>query len=1041
MSWQAIWLVFGKSVEYVDLSLRFSVVKVLSVSVNLGLLGCVLCWAARAVGLEAGSPAEKDLQEEYVIDGWQTEDGLPDNFINDVARTPDGYLWVATFNGLARFNGVEFATFDPANAPQLESRRVTNLLLDAKGRLWIAGEEGSEACWLDGSFEDFTRKEWPARTGRYIRDGSDGALWLSPEWSATEFYRLTAKGFEKVAGERSFDRMFGHVSDAAGRGWDVFSNCLCCLDPKSPVVSAIPGGVNSGWRLAASRDGGIWVISRHIWKYRDGQWQDFGPTSTDLFNGYFEDRRGNLWVGTDEGQVWRISTNGWFQRFRLRGVKTTQLGRGFCEDAEGNIWLGTGGSGLFRLKPRMFEVYSSQDGLASDVVRSVTQDRAGRVWFATVNRLDRLKAPEAKRAKASGLGVVLPWEVLGAKDGSLLIGTFGEGLYRAEADGALKRFTGPTETSPPINAVFEEQDGTVDLGTPRGLWRWRTNSIAPVEMPSWEGRMDVRALAQDTRGNLYLGLESGGLARRTPTGWERFSTEEGLAEKQVRSLWIDSEDILWIGEQRSGLSRFDGKRFFNYTNAIGAPAFDLPATVTALIGDDEGYLWLASNRGLHRASLKQLDDVAEGRQASASVIHFDRSDGMGSSECIDDHQPSVWKTTDGRLWFATTFGVSVVDPAALPLNPRPPPVRIEAALIDDRPVWPQPSKAPGGGELRVPPDYARLEFHFTALSLTAPARNRYRFQLAPFEKNWEEAGARRTAYYKRVPPGHYEFKVTGCNNDGVWNETGASLALVIVPPWWETAGFRWAAAAACGLLIFAAYHWRVESLKSRTAAQQEISRRLIESQELERQRIAGELHDGLGQSLLVIKSRALLALRDPDLPAGAREELDALTSMAGHAIGEARQIAHNLRPFQLDELGLTRALRGMINNVSRASGISIKHEVADVDGAFAHEQEINIYRIVQELLNNVMKHAQASEVGVSVERDQSCVRVTVRDNGRGFGPEKPSGEGFGMRAISERVRILGGSWTMQSAPGEGTVAVVTLPVAAGGAQAEGRATT
>ena len=1005
--------------------------NVLSLSASAGLVGWMLFSAVSASPADLAPGAVKDLQAEYVVDSWQTENGLPDNFINDVARSPDGYLWIATFNGLARFNGIEFVTFDPQNNPPLESRRTTNMALDSKGRLWIRSEDGAVCCWRDGYFEDYTRKEWPGHAGRWLREDGNGQVWLGLEWEATNFYRLSGHSFEPVSGTVTFADRFGHITDIQGRGWDVFTNCLCCVDPQSPVVAPIPDCVLHGWRLVAAGDGGIWLIADRLRKYRDGKWTDFGPTGTDAFNGYFEDHAGNLWVGTDVGQVWRVSTNGLFQRFTLSGVNTTQLGRGLCEDAEGNIWLGTGGSGLFRLKPRAFQVYSSREGLASDVVRSVTQDRAGHVWFATVNSVDWLQSPGGRRAERRGLRVVLPWEVCGAQDGSLLIGTFAEGLYRLSAEGTLLQFTNEVQASPPINVVFQERDGTVDLGTPRGLWRWKDNAIVEQELPLGLESLDVRAMAQDSSGNLYAGLESGGLLRRSSKGWERFTTKAGLSENQVRCLWTDSDNRLWIGTQRSGLSRFDGQTFFNYTNATaGGPAYDLPPTITALIGDDEGYLWLASNHGLHRASRAQLDQVAERRAGSVTVIHFDRSDGMGSSQCIDDHQPSAWKTSDGRLWFATTFGASVVNPASLRLNALAPQVRIEGALIDDQPVWPGSNRQPGPGNpaLRVPPGYSRLEFHFTALSLTAPLRNRYRFRLAGFENDWEEAGSRRTAHYKRVPPGQYQFKVVACNNDGVWNEKGASLDVIIVPAWWETPAFRMSAVAACGLLIFLGYHWRIESLKKRATAQQEFSRRLIESQEQERQRIAGELHDGLGQSLLVLKSRALRALRHPDLPEPVRSEVDALTAMAGDALGEARQIAHNLRPFQLDELGLTRAIRGMITNVSGAAGIPIAHELANVDGAFAYDQEITVYRIIQELLNNVLKHARASEAWVTLEREGASVRLIVRDNGRGFSQQQRNGGGLGMRAISERVRILGGTWSVQSPPGEGATALVTLPI-------------
>ncbi len=988
-------------------------------------LGGAFCGRA-----ESPPPATKDLQSEYVVDNWQTEDGLPDNFINDVARSADGYLWIATFNGLARFNGLEFTTFDPQNAPQLESRSVTQFTKDAEERLWIFCENGALSCWSGGRFEDFTGKKWPSEGIRLVRDDGHGGVWLG---IGRALYKLSDASFDEVSGKGNIFANFGHVTDIHGRCWEVKSNCLCCLNADENAAAPIPDYRAQGWRLLASRDGGIWMMSDRVRKFRDGVWSDFGLTGTDSINSYCEDHNGNLWAGTDFGQVWRISTNGVFDRFRLAGVKSSQLGRGLCEDSEGNIWLGTGGNGLFRLKPKVFKVYSSQQGLTSDLVRSVTQDREGHVLFATVNSVDWLRSSAEERAAARGLDVVLPWEVLAVRDGSLFVGTFAEGLYHLGCDGSWTRFTNSAMNPPPINVVFQEHDGTVDLGTPKGLWRWNSNCIAPAGMPPGLKNADVRALAQDSSGNLYAGLESGGMLRRTEKGWEQWTTNEGLSENHVRCLWIDNDNVVWIGMQRNGLSRFDGNTFFNYTNGHsgGGASFDLPATITALIGDDEGCLWMASNRGVHRAERDQLNRVAAGKLPAPNVIHFDRSDGMGSSECTDDHQPSVCRTSDGRLWFATTFGVSVVDPASLPLNATPPQVRIEEALIDDRPAWPTEQSKAGHAEtqaLRVPPEHSRLEFRFTALSLKAPSRNRYRFRLVGFESEWEEAGARRTAFYKQVPPGDYEFKVAACNDNGVWNQQGASLAVVVVPPWWKAAPVQWCAAIAAGMAIFGAYRLRVQSLLRKTAAQQEFSRKLIESQELERQRIAGELHDSLGQSLLVIKSRALLALRDPALPQRARDELEALTTVAGSAIGEARQIAHNLRPFQLDELGLTRAIRGMITNVSGASAIEITHDLAELEGAFPPDQEINVYRIIQELLNNVMKHAQASKARVTMEMDAGRVRLQVHDNGRGFEAEKRDVAGFGMRAISERVRILGGEWSVQSTPGEGATTVVILPV-------------
>jgi signal transduction histidine kinase/ligand-binding sensor domain-containing protein len=994
----------------------------------------LLAFSFRALADDGATPV-KNLQSEYIVDSWQAEDGLPDNFINEIARTPDGYLWIATFNGLARFNGTDFVVFDPANTPQLESRRISELYVDLQGRLWIKAEEGALACWWHGKFTDYTQRDWPAHTRRITHEDANGTLWLGFSYDATRGYRLVGNAFKAENLGRTFVERFGWLSDIAGRSWNVYSNCLCCLDDRDPVVAPIPDYVPYGMRLASARDGGVWIISNRIRKYSQRHWTDCGaiPVGTDLFNGYFEDSQGRLWVGTDVGEIWRASTNGTIQRFKIPGAATSQLGRGLCQDAEGNIWLGTGGSGMFRLKPKVFHVYSSHDGLASDLVRSVTQDRAGHIYFATVNRVDWLPSPTDDRAQNRSLRIIWPWEVLGASDGSLYVGTFGEGLFRLRAtDGALRQFNNHGHVDAPINAVFEERDGKIDLGTPRGLCRLADGRLTDVARPPGMGEIDVRAISEDSVGHLYLGLKSGGLLRTARPGWEHFAAGQSLPENHIRALWVDKENKVWIGTQGSGLSRFDGSNFFNFKGSGGSddPGAELPRTITAIIEDDEGFLWLASNHGLFRVRRDPLNRVADGGTADLTVYHFDRSDGMGSSECIDDHQPSAWKSSDGRLWFATTYGVSVVDPSSLPFNDLPPQVVIEEALIDDRRAWPRPGDDSDSSpiELSVPPDGARLEFHFTALSLSAPARNRFKFQLEGFDRTWEEAGTRRTAFYKRVPPGHYTFKVIASNNDGVWNKKAALLAVIVIPPWWQTTWFRSLAATFAGLVILGSYRWRVITLQRQTAAQQEFSRRLIDSQEQERQRIAAELHDSLGQSLLVIKSRVLLALRAPDIPPPVAAELDALTAMASGAISEARQIAHNLRPFQLDELGLTRAIRGMITNVSRAAGIPVTHELAEVDGAFQRDQEINVYRIVQELLNNIMKHSHATEAWVTLQRDAAQVRLTVRDNGRGFDFAGNAATGFGMRGLAERVRIMNGEWKVQSSGSNGTVAEASFPV-------------
>ena len=632
------------------------------------------------------------------------------------------------------------------------------------------------------------------------------------------------------------------------------------------------------------------------------------------------------------------------------------------------------------------------------------------VFHVIDNRMERVAAPENRVPGA--------WSLWAGRDG-LWLGGNRSGLYEASPAGFHPMDDG-AGSDLAYTALLRDAQGTLLLGTSRGLFHLDGKKIVPTQGAI--GPSTIHAFAQDGRGRVYAATQDG-LWIREEGRWSRAAGP--LSGEDVTALWRGAEETLWAGAAGSGLWRLRPGRAFSFATTKVA----LPRGIFGIMDDRLGYLWLTSAGGIDRVSLAELNAVADGQTMDAEVRHFDRSDGMISSQCSSGEQPTVARTADGRMWFATARGLYVADPGKLSRNPLPPPVEIEEALVDDRPAWTHPLNGaqPSGAVLQARPGASRLEFRFTALSLTAPQRNRFRYQLQGLDRDWTDAGTRRVALYQKAPPGNYVFQVKAANSDGVWNDAGASLAVVVLPQWWQTLWFRLAASSAGALAVAGAYGWRVQTLKTERVAQQEFSRRLIDSQEAERQRIAAELHDSLGQTLLVIKSRALLALREPKIPAKVAAELEELTTMAGGAISEARAIAHNLRPCQLDELGLTRALRGMATNVGRASNLKIETEIDDLDGAFSTSEEINVFRITQELLNNVMKHAQASEAGVTVRRKDNSVYLTVRDNGRGFEAASRQARGFGLRGVAERVRILGGAWSVQSSPGAGAVVELIFP--------------
>jgi signal transduction histidine kinase len=367
----------------------------------------------------------------------------------------------------------------------------------------------------------------------------------------------------------------------------------------------------------------------------------------------------------------------------------------------------------------------------------------------------------------------------------------------------------------------------------------------------------------------------------------------------------------------------------------------------------------------------------------------------------------------------------MVDPATVRLVDRPPPVQVEEVLVDGE-------ARPGSEPLVVGPGRPNLEFRYAGLSLSAPEHVMFRYRLDSFDEHWVDAGTRRVAYYPGLPPGRYTFRVMAANRDGVWSQTVATLGVRVIAPMWMTWWFRTIAALGVVAVLVALLRRRELAIRRGRAAQEEFSRRLIESQEHERRRIAGELHDGLGQELLVVKNRALMALSAGELHPPVREQLQHITDVATQSLESVRTLAHNLTPRQLDHLGLSAALRSMIGLTAGSAGIALHVTVDDVDGLLPVDRQIDLYRVVQEGLSNVIHHASATRAAIHIRRAGNELRVTIVDDGRGFQVRRDErgrlAGGFGLSGIAERVRMLEGRIEVSSTPGRGTSLEVAVPV-------------
>jgi len=956
----------------------------------------------------------------FLIKNWTTSDGLPENTVRAIIETRDGYLWMGTANGLARFDGVRFTRFNSANTPSLFVDDITGLHEDSHGAIWISTRRGA-LKYLEGRFEAVTLKAGgpPVSFGNFTGD-TDGRLWMHGPaglacWDGTKL--------NLVPLPESGPRSVQHLCAALDGGIWIAGNDGLWRHRGSKfekvAVTPIPQMV------AVSRDGRLYglVGGTRLFRLEDGRWSQVAE---------FEDERCSTLYAAPDGDIW-LGAAARNRAFRLRADQLSEVNAAdglegnraicFTEDREGNLWMGMNGAGVYRLRERRLELFGRNEGLQALSLAGVCEDAAGTIQVSVMGwTLQRFVGGrfEPLDLAASDDPFTLPTAVLAARTGGVWAGTYYGTLCRIQDGRIVERIGSASGT----RALFLDKDG--------GLWRGtRTSGIEYFSgtnvtlFTAREGLSfnNVYCFAQDFAGAIWAGTEEG-LNRITRQQIERFTRTNGLGHNFISALCVDSRGTVWVGTLGGGLSAWHGTRFVTFTTREGLA----DNTITQLLEDNYEQLWIGSRAGLMRVTLDDLHGLLEGRLHVVTGALIGRNEGLVRPDCWTEYQPAALKARDGRLWFCTSSGVAVIDPLRF-AKPAPPPiVHIEEVMVDG--VY----QSPGGkqpSELRIPPGRQRVEIRYTGISPSGSELVRFRYRLKGYDRDWVEAGGDRFASYSHIKPGRYTFQVRAANNDGAWNEAGAALGLTLEPFFWQTGWFR-------GLMLLgfigvgpAFYVWRMRRLEARRAAQEAFARQLIDSQEQERQRIAAELHDSLGQNLLVIKNRAALALAQKAQPEKMAAQVMEVSAMASAAIHEVREIAQNLRPFQLDELGLTKSIAAMARQMSDSSQIAFQTDLQDVDGTLPREFEINFYRIAQECLNNIVKHSQARKASIQLRRDAGSLRLSISDDGQGFEPTtiaRSSSGGFGLTNIVERARSLGGEITFHSQPGEGTRVELVVPL-------------
>ncbi|MGM0588503.1 MAG: ligand-binding sensor domain-containing protein [Bacteroidota bacterium] len=963
----------------------------------------------------------------YVISHFGMEDGLPQSTVNDITQTPDGYMWLATFGGLVRYDGNSFTTFNRSNTPGMRSDRILHLYTDSDGTLWVATENGF-LRYQDGEFKSY---EFKLGTNIYapskvIEDG-EGRLWITAGaapylYDGEEFLKqelLTdEESRSKALNENTgvwlaYDRkLLKTVGDSIAL-IDELDNQI-----RYNIVDVEEYPKGSGQVFIATTGQGVGL-------YEDGKLHlysvDSGLTSR-YTSKFYKDRSDQLWVTNFNGiSKWQGEKFESLNAINLsKDIQYTKI----FEDLEGNYWVGSPSEGLFKVRSSIITTIDSEEGLWNEKMLSLTQLRNGNYVFAT--NCGGVYEWKNNRATPAPINEVMPnlcvWSVYEDSRGDIWFGS--RVLYRSSSLSDPGIQFGPEEGFDgfDIFAITEDRNGNIWIGCLNGVYVYDGASFTKFTTEEGLSYNDTRTLFEDSDGTMWVGTSQGlntiSKGRVTNIQLLEHKTDSVVVRQPyVRAIHKDNEGVYWIGTYGHGIFRIKNGHVTQIRSDDGL--FD--DIVSFIREDEQGFFWMGSNRGIFRVRRSELNKFSEGQIDRVQSYSYGIEEGMKSAETNGGFQPNVIQE-NGKLYIPTVEGVTVVATNKAESLPKPPPVYIERLTSGNIDL-------PLGEQINLPYDKAFLQVYYTALNFQSPEKVKFRYKLEGLNENWFEVGTRRSALFTKIPPGEYAFKVTANSNNGTWNPEVASFGVSVKPPFWMTTWFYFVVGLGILFTGVGLYHRRVTKLEEANKRQKLFTEKLIESQEQERRRIASELHDSLGQQILVIKNRAELAgLQVEDAEATARE-LQEIIQSAQRSIADVRNISHNLRPVHLEKFGLTNAVNQLCANLQETTSIDWSYHLEDLNELVEDEKVINLYRIIQEGTNNILKHSSATEASVLVKKNGQMLSTKIWDNGKGFDNTNEQKQvGLGFQGMNERITSLGGTLKVESTPGKGTTLLIQIPI-------------
>lgn len=1033
------------------------------------------------------------LSEENIkFEQLTIDDGLSQSIVQCMIQDRQGFMWFGTQDGLNRYDGYKFIIYknDSSVKNTLNNNNINCLYEDSEGDLWI-GTAGGGLCRYDrdkDSFVNYISAEDDHNSVsnnriRSVCEDSYGNLWIGTNGGLNKFsksenkfvhykndtsdkHSIRSNSIRSIYEDRDFNLWIGTWGEGINKferetGRFVSYKKISNSDNSNRINSIYEDSKNNLW---ISSNDGLQLLDRQSGNIEEIKKIENDPDSLsdNFISQVFEDSNGTLWIGTRQGGLnkFNIEKNA-FTKYRHNRTDPNSIGNdtimSIFEDRSGIIWIGTFGEGLSKFsnhRKNIRHYYSMQginNSIGSNKIYCFCEDRNNDLWIGTVdsglNKLNRKTGSftfyKNDVNDINSISSDRVTDVIEDRNGCLWIATSGGGLnkftpgndkfisYKSNKD---------NNNSISFNTVIslrEDSDGIIWIGTLDGglnkfdpeketFTHFRHDPLNPESI----GSNKVRTLYIDGSGELWIGLEFGGLNKfnresGTFTHYKNIvSDPDSISDNHVLSICEDSKGRLWVGTANAGLNYFERDKniFTKFSERHGLPN----NSINGILEDAEGNLWISTNNGLSKFNPE-----------TGIFKNYDKRDGLQSNE----FNPSAFlKLKSGELVFGGINGFNVFYPSDITDNPYIPNVVFTDFLIFNKKIQAGESnsilKKPIFSEDEINLSYrdSVFSFEFASLDFNIPGKNQYAYKMEGFDKNWVYSENRRFATYTNLNPGEYIFKVKGSNNDGVWNEAGSNMKITITPPFWKTIWFKGFTLTAIAGVIGSVYRNKLNQLNKDKNAQEEFTRKLLVNQENDRKRIASELHDSIGHHLLITKNRLLLTEKNKDDTESILRDVHEVTDIISSTINDVKEISYSLHPYQIERLGLTKAIISIIDRVSKSTDIKFISNIDQIDKLLIPETEISLYRIIQECINNIVNHSCAEEVliNLSLNEYENNISVLINDNGKGFDIEKvyknSDKHGFGLKGIRERVKLFNGKLQIQSSPETGTEFMVSVPI-------------